>query len=553
MLKPGDRTVAAWLAETPGPAGSGGEGFAPLARHPSRLSEAVSAGAGSKCEPLGETELEELRGAHRRWGADEASMVALEKLGSAKTRVIVAGQQPGILTGPLYTLYKALGAAARARSLAAAHPDLDFIPVFWVASEDHDFAEIRTARWPDLSGGFEEVSLDDSLHQPGAMVGPIRPQGFGDILASRIEASTRETDFRAGVIDLLRCAHADGRTLEDAFCTLLLELTRGRGIVIVSPLMSWVRRRALPVLLREIELAGGSTAAILKRNDELAREGYAAPMHRHAGAVNLFHVDPENRRCPVRADGDSFVIMRPAGSDSRSDGTRLSALELRARIGSDPGSAAFNVVTRPVVQDSVLPVVAQIVGPGEAAYLAQVEAVYPLFGVEPATRLPRPGAVLLTPPLDRALAKAGLTPEQALAAPGEELLRNLLSRGPEGDALRALWEIRLRHESELRAALGVFDKSQPVQSALEKMFQAAGKGYANLESRILAESERRQSELAAAVARIESWLRPLGRPQERVLNPFVPFMVQYGPDWPRRANIGGEGFSDSEMNVIRLG
>lgn len=543
MKKSGETSVADWLGRD-----DPGAGFAPLSLHRSELTGAVGRGAGAAAAPLSEAELEELRLAHRRWGADAATMNAVERLGGANARVVVAGQQPGLLAGPLYTLYKALGAAARARELAAAHPDLDFIPVFWVASEDHDFEEIRSAVWPAAGGATGGIALDPSLHRPGAMVGPIRFEGFADRLAAEVESSTHPTEFRPGVIELLRRVFADGRSVEDAFCTLLLALTRGRGLVIVSPLMSWVRRRAIPVMRREIELAGGSTAAILARSEELEREGYPAPMHRRPGAVNLFRIDKEGRRETVATDGDTFVI-RPASDEAESRRTRGEMLD---EIERDPASWSFNVVTRPVVQDSILPTVAQLVGPGEAAYLAQVEAAYPLFCVAPATRLPRPGGVLLTGPVERALAKCGVSAEEALANGGEGLMKTLLARGDDGEAIRSLAEIRARHEAELRSALRAYDASAPVQSALDKLFQSAAKGYANVESRILAESERRSSDLRAAADRIEAWLRPQGRPQERVFNPVVPFMIQYGPDWPGRLEEMIAAAPGAAARVVRL-
>jgi hypothetical protein len=123
-----------------------------LAWHPAQLDHCLGQRALHLPPPLTDGEREELRGAHQRWHADEASLTALEQLGRPTARVIVTGQQPGLLTGPLLVLYKSMAAIELARRLKAAHPRLDFVPVFWVASEDHDFDEIRRVFWPGHSG-----------------------------------------------------------------------------------------------------------------------------------------------------------------------------------------------------------------------------------------------------------------------------------------------------------------------------------------------------------------------------------------------------------------
>ena len=145
--------------------------------HPSEIDQCVQERSYHLPRALDEEELEEMRVAHRRWGADAETMAGLEKLGSPSTRVVITGQQPGLLAGPLYTIYKALGAVALARSLAERHRDLNFVPVFWCASEDHDFDEIRRVYWPGSGGELEEVLYSHPDWVGGRMIGTLKCRG----------------------------------------------------------------------------------------------------------------------------------------------------------------------------------------------------------------------------------------------------------------------------------------------------------------------------------------------------------------------------------------
>lgn len=502
-----------------------------MRRHPSQMDECVAERAGALPVPLAPEELEELRKYHADWGADEASVASIEKLGRGDARVVVAGQQPGFLAGPLLILYKAAAAVKLARQLSERHPDLSFIPVFWSASEDHDFNEIRRTYWPGQSG-LEEAFIQPSLSAPGLMVGLVQTESIVGGLIGQIEQTTFRTEYRESMIALLRKAYGGAAgTIESGFCTLLLRMLAGSGLVVVSPLMNWVRRRAASVMERELEHPGESTAAVLRRAEEMRAAGLEPPIHRAPAALNGFWVDHQGRRYALHhEDGKIRRVLAEAHDELEP----VPAGDIVAELRRYPACVSANVVTRPIVQDAILPTVAQVVGPGEAAYLAQLGAAYDAFNVFIPVRWPRPEVVLIEPRVARNLEKCRVGLDEALHNDPDVLLQRVLRREMEQGALSEIEFMRARHRAEIEALHASLGLDAPaVRSAFDKLGQAIEKGFRSIEERLMQQRAQDQEHIGRALAIISASLRPAGLPQERALNPIVPFAINYGIDWCR--------------------
>ncbi len=517
--------VAPW-SELKGPAVA--EGW--LRWHPSRLNECVAARADALPAPLGPAELAELERWQQRWGGDEATLASVACLGQPQTRVVITGQQPGLLAGPLLVLYKAAAAVRLARELKKRHDGLKFVPVFWVASEDHDFNEVRRAWWPGQAG-LEEVILQPEVSSPGRMVGLIQSGEFTDGLVASIENSTLRTEFRDEVLALVREAYgSQGATLEDGFCRLLLRLLKGTGLVVVSPLMDWVRRRGAPVLAHELEQAGRTSLAVRERGEAMRAAGLEPAIHRHNGALNMFWIDDDGRRWALReGEGSDY---RKVLAETGEELPPASLSQLAAELQANPRRFSPNVVTRPLVQDLALPTVAQVVGPGEAAYLAQVEPIYADFGVFAPLRWPRPEVVLIEPRVERRLRKQGLVVEEALGLDAEALLEVVMRRGAGRDGVQPIEELAARQRAELAE---IYQRLGPEAGALRGSFdrldRAIERGWRSIEEQLLSLRSQDQEQLRAAMSVVASSLYPAGLPQERALNPVAPMAIHYGPDW----------------------
>lgn len=506
-----------------------------MRRHPSQIDRCIEERAGALPEPLAPDELDELRRLHGDWGADESSIAAIDKLGRTDARVVVAGQQPGFLAGPLLIVYKAVAAVKLAAQLSARHPNLTFVPVFWTASEDHDFNEIRRAYWPGQSG-LEEAYIQPSLWSFGQMVGLVQTESVLGGLIGQIEQTTYRTEYRDAAVALLGQAYGGATgTIESGFCRLLLKLLAGSGLVIVSPLMNWVRRRGAAVMERELELPGESTAAVLGRAEEMRAAGIEPPIHRAPTALNGFWVDGQGRRYALhREEGRENGNIRRVLAESHEELAAVPVKEILAELRQSPAYISPNVVTRPIVQDAILPTVAQVVGPGEAAYLAQVGPAYDFFNVFVPVRWPRPELVLIEPRVARNLEKYGVGLDEALRTDPDVLLERVLRREMEQGALSEIEFVRTRHRAEIEALHTKLGLDAPaVRGAFDKLGQAVEKGFRAIEERVMQQCAEDQAHIGRALAIVSASLRPAGLPQERALNPIVPFAINYGIDWCR--------------------
>ena len=500
-----------------------------------------------------------MRAAHERWGADAASLESIATLGEARTRVVVTGQQPGLLVGPLYIVHKMLGAIVLARRLAERHPDLRFVPVFWVASEDHDFDEIRRAFWPGNAGQLEEFLLHVDHWKTGQMIGGIPTGDLIKPLTESIVETTYETEYRPDVIERIGQFFGGDADLETGFCRLALSMLAGTGLVMVSPLMKWVRRRAAAAIARELEEPGHSTQLVIARGEKFKAAGLETPVHRAAGAINAFWIDADRRRYALHWKADRVhrtlagSIGGDEGSEQATDQQPLSLERIQQMLADDPEQFSANVVTRPVVQDTILPTVAQVVGPGEAAYLAQVECVYDRFGAFAPVRWPRPQITLVEPRVERQLEKYQVELTAALDRDAEELSDLVLKREMDRGILRDLHEAHTRHRDELDRLRGEIENGDPsIDRAFEKLEQLMRKGYETIGERILYQRRQDERHVLQAMMTVVNSLRPAEAPQERRLNPVVPFAVNYGSDWVLRLLDRIAIDAETPMQIVRM-
>lgn len=504
--------------------------------HPSELDACLEARAAQLPAPLAAEEIAEMREQHARWGADQATLDALDRLADPAARVIVTGQQPALLAGPLLVVYKTMAAIDLARRLAQRRPELHFVPVFWVASEDHDFDEIRRVFWPGHSGQLEEFLISQSLWNSGQMIGGIPTESLVSRLKAQIDASTYKTEFGSEIFSLVEEAYGGKETLESGFCRLMLRIFAGTGLVIVSPLARWVRRRAAAILRTEFEAPGVSSRALIERGEALANAGITPSLHRVPEAINAFWVDNENRRHTLRLENGEVQRALPQNDEANHiDQPPIPPDGLLRMLAEDPMQFSANVVTRPLVQDAILPTVAQVVGPGEAAYLGQVETVYPRFGVFAPVRWPRPQAILVEPRVARNLEKFRIAIDDILNLNSIELFKMIVQRDLESTELHAVEEIRQHQFGELEELRKKFGTNNPaVDSAFEKLLTMMAKGYGKITERMLYQRQQDERSLNLGIAMLQNCLQPNSQPQERMLNPIVPFAFNYSLDWIAR-------------------
>lgn len=343
-----------------------------------------------------------LGASNESWGAGPETLRNVERLRSKESVAVVSGQQVGLFTGPLYTVYKALSAVKLACCLT--DRGVEAVPVFWMATEDHDWPEVREAEVFACEGRLTSAALPAELHAEGAPVGTVRlDESVGEAI-TQLLAPLPRSEFTPDLERLLRETYRPGRTHGEAFARLLTALVSAYGLVLLDPLDARLKRLAAPLYERAALRAPELAAALVARSRELEEAGYYAQVHTSPDAFPLFFHDEEGRRLAVARNAEGLY-------QAKGDPRQWTLEKLAAAAAAEPERFSPNVTLRSVVQDYLLPTVAYFGGAAEIAYFAQTAEVYRLLG-RPATPIfHRASMTIVERRTGRTLERYGLRPE----------------------------------------------------------------------------------------------------------------------------------------------
>jgi bacillithiol biosynthesis cysteine-adding enzyme BshC len=335
------------------------------ARH-RRVLDAHATSRDALCDALGSM--------NESWGASAETLANVERLRGPDTVAVVTGQQVGLFTGPLYTLYKALSAVKLAACLTARGTDA--VPVFWMATEDHDWDEVHSAEVIACDGRLAGVGVSAGLHAEGQPVGCVALDETVESAAARLFELLPASEFVPDLERLVRECYRPGRAFGEAFARLLAALTKAYGLVLLDPTDARLKRLAAPLYGEAARRAADIAAAIAERSRELEELGYHAQVHASPDAFPLFLLDDGARRALTRDEDGRYRAKGTAHA--------WTPEELAALAVEDPERFSPNVTLRAVVQDYLLPTIAYFGGAAEIAYFAQTAEAYRILG-RPAT------------------------------------------------------------------------------------------------------------------------------------------------------------------------
>lgn len=472
-----------------------------------------------------------LRRQAKKLGAPEAVFGSLERLEHPESRVVVTGQQTGLLLGPLYTLSKAVSAVALARRLNTAERTV--VPVFWLASQDADSVEIDHAYLLDLNEQLHRLSLPLPEGVPAGRM--VLQEAWLERLLGDLTAFHGPAAHRAEVSELLRRTAECADTFSDWFGAILYELLGDEGLIVLNPLEPDLAHLFSPVLAAELEEPLRSGAAINAAGDTLRALGYTPQLGRAAGATNLF-LEADGQRRLLRFDDHCF----------RADAGRYSRAELLARLAADPTCLTPAAGLRPVTQDAALPTAATVVGPGELRYFAQLKGVYEQHGVAMPLIWPRMTATVLEPPVARLLEKFGVS---AGELQGDfEVVRDRVLLELHGHKLA--FDNRLKALKNLSGSLK--DHVSAIDPTLANTVTRAEADLREIFSRLEAKSAAaladRDDIYTRQFGRLQAHLLPSGIPQERCLSPFS-FFLKFGVESVMAALLTLPAEGDHELRL----
>ena len=452
---------------------------------------------------------------NRSWNSSAKSLANIERL-RAGASAVVTGQQVGLFGGPFFSLLKALTAVKLAEEATAA--GVDTAPVFWLATNDHDLAEVNhtSILTPE---GLREIATPSR----GVYDAPVGTVTFGPEIEEAVKAAT-DVLGPVPVMDLLRESYRPGETLGSAFARLFAALFSEFGVILMDPSDLDFHAIAQPIYKAAIERAQEIDDALLARGEELESAGYHQQVKVTPSSTLLFIVR-DGARIPIhrRVNGNNafeFLIKDE----------KLSQEQLLKHIAEKPDDFSPNVLLRPIVQDHLLPTLAYTGGSAEVAYFAQVGVVYEKLLGRVTPIVPRLSATIVEQKPKSLLERYHLDLSDAFH--GEEVLREKAAASTLPGELQSAFD---RTAQSLDQALGAVknELSRLDKTLVEAADNAAAKMQHQLESlrARAARAEVRQSEVIGRHAlQLNNSLYPNKALQEREIGAIY-FLARYGVEF----------------------
>ena len=430
------------------------------------------------------TTLEALTALSRRLGVSPAREAQLETLRSGRAAVVVTGQQVGLFSGPLYAFYKAASAIAVARALSA-ESGVPCVPVFWLQSEDHDFAEIDHCFVHARDGSVQRLSVAG----PADSRRSVSSLELGSDVTRALDALTSALGglpHADETLAVLRRHYRPEAGWVGAFASYFAEVFSDDGLLFCDPRDASLVAEARPVHQRALAECRAISSALEAREAALTAAGFAVQVNVRADVPLSF----------VHAEGFDGPRARPAA------GTAVPA-------GAVCSSSAL---LRPIVQDTLLPTAAIVGGPGELNYFAQLPPLYEHFGLAMPMAVPRARFRVVDERTRKALAELGL-PAAKLEVARAEVLASLVTDdgAPTPEAIEA------GIVAAVEAELGRLPPDPRLGKAVERTRRTLARAASRLKGRYAFARAERDQVTAQRVDRVQASLWPTGAPQERVL------------------------------------
>jgi bacillithiol synthase len=419
-----------------------------------------------------------------------------------RTVAVLTGQQVGLFSGPAYTIYKALTAARLAQDLNAS--GVPAVPIFWLATEDHDFAEV------------DHVWVFDAKHHPVALrteataawQGKQRPAGGFPVEhppIDQLRIALAGFPYGGEVAAAVADAYKPGVTMGAGFRALLVKLLGRIGMLVVDPLDPQLRDIGAPFMAEALDAAPDLKSALLTRNKELAAAGYHAQVNIEANS-SLFFLLENDERATLREKDAEFAALKDRAAD-----------------------VSPNALLRPVWQDYLFPTIAYVGGPGELAYFAQSQVIYHrLLGRMPVATS-RTSFTLLDARAAKLLQRYGLTLTDTLAP--EEAVKDRIAHALIPAPVASLFEETqaevTRQLERLGAGLDSFDPT--LAAALGKSRGKILHQFEKMRKKAEREILRRDVRASEEARYLSSLLYPHRHMQERFYS-ILPFLAQHGLD-----------------------
>ena len=430
-------------------------------------------------------------------------------LQESNTFTVCTAHQPALFTGTLYFVYKILHAIRLADTLTKQFPGNEFIPVYWMGSEDADLDELGK-----FYLGTEKITWNTT--QTGA-VGRMNTKGI-DKLLHRIEGELSVQPFGKELMELLRKAYREGDNIQTATFRLLDSLFQEYGLIVLIPDTAILKKQMQAVF--EDDLYRQMPSAIV--SDTIRKFPAHYKIQANPREVNLFYLK-DDVRGRIEKIGDTFKVH-----DSDFQFTPDS---LRQELHAYPERFSPNVILRGLYQETILPNIAFIGGGGETAYWLELKSLFEHYNVPFPVLVLRNSFLVTDTRTVKKIERMGFSLQDFFQSE-EQLLNILVTRNKNGQLkLEKEKEEALSLYSQLKEKAGVIDQS--LKQHVEALQAKALKPLEELEKKMLRAEKRKYETEQRQLHAIKSSLFPLNGLQERIEN-FMPYYARYGEDFLKK-------------------
>ena len=422
-------------------------------------------------------------------------------LEEANTYTITTGHQICLFTGPLYFIFKIITTINLVEQLKEQYPDKNFVPIYWMATEDHDFEEINHAHVFS-----KKLVWDDVQDGP---VGTYDTKSMGSVLSEMSDLLGNDKSGKE-LGDLFTASYAKHENLADATRYLVHQLFGKHGLVVLDPSDGRLKRQFVDIMKDDLVNHGAFNKMSIT-SDEL-RKKYKLLVNPRE--VNLFYIN-ERKRERIDMDAVNYKI----GERS------ISKEELLGELASNPEKFSPNVMLRTIYQEKILPNLAYVGGPGEIAYWLQFKGVFDNYGINFPMLVLRNSAFIISKNLSTKMEKVGITAENLFLST-DELVEHFVSSADveEAGLSSELSQIEGLYE-KLKVAVAVIDKSLVDAVAAEE--QKTKTGLENIEKKILKAQKLKHEVSIKQIENVKSKLFPGNSLQERHDN-ISQFLALFG-------------------------
>jgi bacillithiol biosynthesis cysteine-adding enzyme BshC len=445
----------------------------------------------------------------------------IEQLDSPKTIAVITGQQLGLFGGPLYTIYKTITAIKFCKILKEDYPEFNFVPIFWLEGDDHDYDEVRTISLLNNENILTDISYNDGLEEETnrGSIGKLKFNENINLVFEELQKTLRETEFKASLIDFLKTIYSPGKTFLESFSELLFNLFDQHGLIIFNPIDDEVKKLLTPIFRKAITDFQYHSTALVERSAEL-EEVYHAQVK--VKAINLFYLDEKER----------LLIEPTETGELRLKGKRkkFSFEDILNQIENTPEKFSPNVLLRPICQDFLFSTGFYIAGPGEISYFAQVNPLYEFFSIEEPFIYPRASATIVEQGVNQVLTKHNLSIIE-IFVDEKELIDKIVRASSE---LNIEQLFSSANENINNVFKDVSEKIILIDKTLgdlsEKSLQRIQQTLDYLKQKATEAEKRKYETSIRQLSKVQNILYPKNNLQEREIN-FIYFVNKYGMDF----------------------